>query len=102
MMLQKQSVRAQPCLASRRCVRSVRSVVLCNANKDAEAPSMTQRLAVPVATVLATGALLGAQMAAPEVAMAARSGGRVSSTAGFKARAPRAAPMTRAAPAPAA
>jgi hypothetical protein len=97
MMLQRQCLRAQPSLAASK--RSAVRSVVCSAGKDDE--SIVQRLAVPVATVLATGALLGAQMAAPEVAMAARSGGRVSSTAGFKARAPRAAPAPASRTAPA-
>lgn len=81
-------LRAQPSLARKAApVRRAQRVV-CNANKEGDEPTVMQRLAVPVATVMTAASLTMAHLAiTPEAALAARSSGRVGSSAGFARRA---------------
>jgi uncharacterized membrane protein len=85
---------AKPTLAPRRL-----AVRTCASSNKGEEQTVVRKMAVPVAATVAASLLLGAQMVAPEEAMAARSGGRAGASS-FSARraAPSRAAATRAGP----
>lgn len=78
------SRRASPFAASPAGGRtSVLRPVVCAAGPREEERSLAQKLALPAAALLGAALLMGAT---PDVAEAARSGGRVGGSSGFSAR----------------
>ena len=79
--------------------RSYAAQIRCAARKpdEHEGPTASPLVAVPLAAALAASMALGGALF-PEDALAARSGGRVGGSSGFRSAAPRSAPAPRASP----